>query len=127
MSKILIQTRNACFNAELDDSDISNSIWFSLPFSNRINMLGGEIYFEFPVDDRMLSGKVVTTLERGDIAYWPKARAFCIFFDSTPLSKDDGKPVSRYPVIKIGRIIGDYLELENAGDRQKITVDRDFD
>lgn len=126
MNKILIQTRNADFKAELDDSDISNEIWLSLPFSNRINMLGDEIYFEFKLDSKMPTEGLVTTLDKGDIAYWPKADALCIFFGPTPLSKEDGRPVSRYPVVKIGKVIGDCSEFETAGDRQKITIRKDY-
>ena len=112
MKDIKIRTRNGVYDAELDDSDISNEIWLALPFSNYINMLGDEIYFEFPLDSK------------GDIAYWPKVGAFCIFFGPTPLSGEDGKPVSRYPVIKIGKLKGEFDDLEFAGDRQKITIDR---
>ena len=121
---ILIRTRNGVYNAELDDSDISNEIWLALPFSNYINMLGDEIYFEFPLDSKMPEEGRVTVLEKGDIAYWPKVGAFCIFFGPTPLSGEDGKPVSRYPVIKIGKLKGEYDDLKFAGDRQKITIDR---
>ena len=121
---ILIRTRNGVYDAELDDSDISNEIWLALPFSNYINMLGDEIYFEFPLDSKMPEEGRVTVLEKGDITYWPKVGAFCIFFGPTPLSGEDGKPVSRYPVIKIGKLKGEFDDLEFAGDRQKITIDR---
>lgn len=124
MSDIVIRTRTGVFEAELDTSDISNEIWLALPFSNYTNMLGDEIYFEFPLDSRMPEEGRVTVLEKGDIAYWPKVGAFCIFFGPTPLSGEDGKPVSKFPVIKIGKLKGDYSDLENAGDRQRITIDR---
>lgn len=60
----------------------------------------------------------MTVLDAGDIAYWPRAYALCLFFGPTPLSGDDGRPVSKYPVIKIGRIDGDCSSMEDAGDRQ---------
>lgn len=126
MNAIEIQTRNAEFKAELDDSDISNEIWLSLPFTGRTNMLGDEIYFEMPLDSNMPKEGLVTVLDKGDIAYWPEAKAFCIFFGPTPLSKEDGRPVSRYPVIKIGKLIGDFSEMETAGDRQKIVIKKSF-
>ena len=37
---------------------------------------------------------------------------------------DDGEPVAPYPVIVIGRLTGEYSGLEDAGDRQRITLDR---
>ncbi len=124
MNNIIIRTRNADVKAELDDSDISNSIWLSLPFRNTINMLGDEIYFEFPIEGIKLEGETVTVLEKGDIAYWPKVGALCLFFGPTPLSGEDGKPVSRYPVIRIGRMTSDCSVLEEAGDRQRITIEK---
>ena len=124
MTKIMIRTRNADIEGELDDSDISNAIWFALPFRNTINMLGDEIYFEFPLKDVSISGEEVTVLDAGDIAYWPKVNALCLFFGPTPLSGEDGRPVSRYPVIKIGEMKGDFSVLEDAGDRQRIFIER---
>ena len=125
MSGIRIRTRDGEYLAELDGSDISNAVWLSLPFTSRINMLGCQIYFEMPVDNAE-PGELVTKLEIGDIAYWPKAGAFCIFFGPTPLSGDDGLPVSSYPVVKIGRIVGDCSSLESAGDRQPIRIEKAF-
>ncbi len=122
--KIMIRTRNADVEAELDNSDISNAIWFELPFRNTINMLGDEIYFEFPLKDVEMSGEQVTVLDVGDIAYWPKVGALCLFFGPTPLSGEDGRPVSRYPVIKIGKMKGDCSVLSEAGDRQRIFIER---
>lgn len=123
MKDILIRTRNGVYEAELDDSDLSNEIWLALPFSNYINMLGDEIFFEFPISSEISEKNRVTILDKGDIAYWPKAGAFCIFFGPTPLSKEDKKPVSRYPVIKIGKLKGEFDSLEYAGDRQKIIIE----
>lgn len=125
MSTIKIVTRNASFHAKLDSSDISNEIWLSLPYKADINMFGGEMYFVCPVSCP-LGDRRTTILEKGDIAYWPEAEALCIFFGPTPYSGADGKPVSKFPVIKIGSIIGDCSELENAGDRTRIMLDQDF-
>ena len=126
MSKICIRTWNGGeFYAELDKSLMSDTLWLSLPKKYFINMLGSMIYFECPFDCP-IEGEEVTQLETGDIAYWPKANAVCIFFGPTPLSKDDGRPVSPYPVIRMGRLIGDCSAMEDAGDRQSIRLERAF-
>jgi hypothetical protein len=125
MSRIRIRTRTGEYLAELDNSDISNAVWLSLPFTAKINMLGSQIYFEMPVTYAEPE-TLVTKLEVGDIAYWPKVGALCIFFGPTPLSGDDGSPVSRYPVTKIGRIIDDCSSMESAGDRQPIMLEKAF-
>ena len=125
MSNIRIRTRDDTYLAELDGSDISNAIWLSLPFKATINMIGGQIYFEMPVDYPE-HGTPVKTLEVGDIAYWPGVGAVCIFFGPTPLSGKDGLPVSRYSVVKIGKVLDDCSSMESAGDRQPITLERTF-
>jgi len=124
MSRITIRTRNSEYIAELDRSDISNEIWLSLPFKADINMLGSQIYFSMPLESEAVGDTAV--LNVGDIAYWPKADAFCIFFGPTPLSGDDGKPVSKFPVKVIGKVIGDCSSMEHAGDRMPITLERSF-
>ena len=122
VSRITVRTRNGEYPGELDDSDISNAIWLSNRLTVEINMLGGMMYGELPLDVILPKEGRTTQLETGDIAYWPGPGAFCIFFGPTPLSGEDGQPVAPYPVIKIGKMIGDCSGLEDAGDRQKITI-----
>lgn len=125
MSKILIKARSGDFTGELDSSAVSDTIWLSLPRFFDINMLGSMIYFECPVDVDV-KGEQITKMRTGDIAYWPKANAVCLFFGPTPLSGDDGEPVAPYPVVKIGELTGEYSALEDAGDRQRIRIERAF-
>ncbi len=122
MSRIEIRTRNGVFSGELDDSDISNAIWLSKPISLEINMMSGMIYGELPLEAIVPKEGRTTSLETGDIAYWPGPGAFCIFYGPTMLSGEDGNPVAPYPVVKIGKMIGDCSGLDGAGDRQKITI-----
>ncbi len=121
-SRITVRTRCGEFPGELDGSDISNAIWLSNRLTFDINMLGGMMYGELPLDVILPKEGRTTQLETGDIAYWPGPGAFCIFFGPTPLSGEDGQPVAPFPVIKIGKMIGDCSGLEDAGDRQKITI-----
>jgi hypothetical protein len=125
MSGIRIRTRNGEYAAELDGSDISNAIWLSLPFTSRINMIEGMIYFEMPVDYADPE-KLIKKLDIGDIAYWPGVGALCIFYGATPLSGDDGLPVSHYNVTRIGRVIDDCSSMGSAGDRQPIVIEKMF-
>lgn len=122
MSDLTVRTRAGDFPAELDGSDISNAIWLSLPLGMETNMLGGMIYCECPLYAVMPKEGRVTELDVGDIAYWPGPGAFCIFYGPTPLSGEDGRPVAPFPVIRIGRMVGDCSALEGAGDRQRITL-----
>jgi len=123
MSKVRIRTRCGEFLAELDGSDLSNAIWLSLPRKLQVNMIGGQLYFEFPVD--FIGTRPPTTdVQLGDIAYWLGPKAICMFFGPTPFSGDDGRPVSKYPVVKIGKLIGDFSNMEDVGDRQDIILEK---
>jgi hypothetical protein len=120
-----IVTRSGEHYAELDDSDVSNAIWLSLPFKTSLNMMEGLIYFEMPLDPNTSGKESITILEKGDVAWWPGPRALCIFYGPTALSGKDKKPVSHHPVIKIGNI-QDCDGLEDSGDRQRILIAQDF-
>lgn len=122
MGGIVVRTRNEEYPGELDHG-LGDTVWLSLPQTHYINMLGSMIYFECPLDCGP-ECVMTTKLRKGDIAYWPKAQALCIFFGPTPLSGDDGEPVAPYPVTVIGRLTGDFSGLEDAGDRQRIVLDR---
>ena len=121
--EIDIRTRAGVFRAKLDDSDLAHAIWLSKPVSIEINMISGMIYGELPLAAVMPREGRTTQLAAGDVAYWPAPGAFCIFYGPTPLSGEDGKPVSPYPVIRIGHIDGDCSALDEAGDRMKIILD----
>lgn len=123
MSGLTVRARSGTFRAELDGSDISNAIWLSLPLELQTNMLGGMVYCDCPLYAVMPKEGRTTVLEKGDIAYWPGPGALCFFCGPTPLSGEDGRPVAPYPVIKIGRFVGDCSEMENAGDRQRLVLE----
>ena len=124
MGAIRIRTRCGEWAASLDDSDISDEIWLSLPFSADINMLGSQIYFTMLTDSKVTGDS--TVFDVGDIAYWPEADALCIFFGPMPHSGDDGKPVAAFPMKKIGEVDGDCSDMEMSGDRMRITLERSF-
>jgi len=123
VSGIRIRTRSGEWSATLDDSDISNEIWLSLPYSADINMLGSQIYFVMRLESKTKGDSKI--FEKGDIAYWPEADAVCIFFGPTPLSTDE-RPVAAYPMKKIGHVNGDCSAMEYSGDRTRIAMERPF-
>lgn len=123
-SRISVRTRGGTFLIELDRSDLTDELWLSLPYEGKLNMLGSMIYFELPVRDRQ-EGDLLT-FEVGDVAWWPEVDALCLFFGPTPLSGEDGRPVSAYPLRRIGRLLGDYAGLERSGDGGSILLERAF-
>ena len=124
MTKMSIRTRSGTYTAELDSSPISDELWLSLPYEAPLNMWGDEIYFEVPVRTKVKGDQ--TIMDVGDIAYWPEARALCLFFGPTPLSADDGRPVSAFALKKIGHLLDDVSTLEHSGDGSKILLERAF-
>ncbi len=125
MNAVTFRTRIGEYRGELRKSAFSDALWLSLPVSSVINMLGCEIYFEVPTESEAV-GEKVTVLDKGDIAFWPGVGAICLFFGPTPLSGKDGRPVSPYPVVKIGRLIGEIDSLADVGDRTGIVIEAAF-
>ena len=124
MLKLKIRTRSGEYHAELDDSDLSNAVWFSAtPFTTQVNELGCSLYFEMPLDVPE-NGERQTKFEVGDIAWWPGVGALCIFYGPTPLSGEDGKPVTEVlkvmpAELKAAVDEGRRQYLESLGERAK--------
>ncbi|NVM52398.1 MAG: DUF3830 family protein [Candidatus Helarchaeota archaeon] len=81
----------------------------SLPMKYKVILQtwGEEIFFFLPDFDFLKTlGKenAQIELEVGDVAFWPRDPACCIFFGKTPLSKGE-KPVAFEPVNVFGRVI----------------------
>jgi hypothetical protein len=62
-----------------------NSIVRALPIEGRAALWKEEVYFETPII--VGAEKAKAKVEKGDIAYWPMGKAFCIFYgESQPYS-----------------------------------------
>lgn len=125
MNAITFRTRIGEYRGELRRSAFSDALWLSLPLSVTTNMLGCEIYLEIPTDEEA-EGERITVMEKGDIAYWPEAKALCLFFGPTPLSGEDGTPISPYPVIRVGKLVGEMESMADVGDRSPIVLEMAF-
>ena len=109
--EIEIKVGGVRLEAELNDSITATLIWDALPIESNYNKWGDEIYFEIPVSTGPENG--VSTVELGDLAYWPPGKAFCIFYGRTPVSKgDEIRPAS--PVNPIGKVHGDVTRLKSV-------------
>ena len=120
-NRILLLIGKHDFEVELNDTDTANAIWLAVPFEATTNAWGEEIYFEIPVDTALENGRKV--MEPGEVAYWPKGRALCIFYGPTPASKGP-KPEAISEVTPVGRLVGDPRRFEAVGDRMKVLVRR---
>ncbi len=128
--KIIISSGSLKVYAELfsDKSpETFKEIVSALPFSSVASTWGDEIYFEIPVNPvNSQEENLTSSLEVGDIAFWPQGNCFCIFFGKTPASSSD-KPAPASPVNLVGTILEiDSLKinsLKKVSNNDKITVE----
>ena len=121
MKKINISTSQVQMEAELIDSNTVQILWDSLPIEGTVNTWGDEIYFGIPV--RLEAENAVSSVNEGDIAYWPEGNSFCIFFGKTPVSTaTEIKPAS--PVNVLGQLLGEPKDWKKVPVGEKIKIDK---
>ena len=122
MSKrIKIKIQQLEILAELNDSITAQKIWDALPIETAGKLWGDEIYFSIPVE--MGEENPKETVEKGDIAYWPKGSAFCIFFGPTPISGEgEIRPASAVNIV--GKISGDTEKFKNYKSGEIVKIEK---
>lgn len=118
--KVRIKSGNTEAIAELKDTETAKAIYDALPIEGNANTWGDEIYFEIPVSLE-LEDDAIEIVEKGDIAYWPQGKCFCIFFGKTPASTDN-KPRAASKVNVFGKIAGDYNIFKKIKDGDKVII-----
>ncbi|RMG04287.1 MAG: hypothetical protein D6726_03695 [Nitrospirae bacterium] len=109
---IRINVGAVSLRAEVFDTAAGRALLGLLPIKTNFNVWGDEFYFEVPFE--LLPDETATTsVNVGDVGYWPPGRAVAIFFGPTPLSVDE-RPVPAGEVNMVGRIIDDPKELIEA-------------
>lgn len=121
-NKIFFQFGPITIEGVLNDSPTAKNIWENLPMESVVNLWGNEIYFEIPVASN-LDDDATTDIQMGHIGYWPMAKAMCIFFGPTPLSKGQ-EIVPASPVNLVGNIIGDPEILKQVEEREIVKINR---
>ncbi len=112
--KILFKVGEVQVFGELNDSPTAQAIARALPLEAKVNTWGEEIYFTIPVQaDLELTAQEVVNY--GDIGYWPRGRALCLFFGPTPISRPgEIRPASA--VNLVGKLSGDIQGLKDVPD-----------
>ncbi|TDA37491.1 MAG: hypothetical protein DSO08_05695 [Candidatus Methanomethylicota archaeon] len=83
----------------------------AIPFSSKAFLWKEEVYFETPVT--IGPEKPRSTVQAGDVAYWPPGKAFCIFY---------GKSQPYSPVNVIGRVVTDLEPLKKVRQGEWVKV-----
>ncbi|HIA76168.1 MAG TPA: hypothetical protein EYN92_07095 [Dehalococcoidia bacterium] len=117
---ITINAGNLSIDATLNETEMAEQIWNSLPLSGAANIWGDEIYFDIPVSATEHS-EASDLVSSGDIAFWPPGNAFCIFFGRTPASTDD-KPRAASAVNVFGHISGDEKLFRGVNGGTEISI-----
>ena len=84
-----------------------------LPIEGRAALWRSEVYFELPL--KLGVEKPKSMVRKGDLAYWPLGKAFCIFFE-------DMRPYS--PVNLIGKITENIEVFSKIKSGLKIRVEK---
>jgi hypothetical protein len=120
MHKILIKIENVEIHCTLKNTSTVAEILKVIPINSSANVWGNEIYFDIPVYSQ-LEKDSLEEVEIGDIAYWPKGPAICLFFGSTPVSTSN-KPRAISPVNIIGKVISDIDILRKVKNGGKVEI-----
>ena len=91
----------------------ADAIIKALPIEGMAALWQEEVYFDIPV--KMGNEKQSSTVEMGDLAYWPMGAAFCLFWGKT-------QPYS--PVNLIGKVTNKLELFEKVKSGTKIIVEK---
>lgn len=107
-------------DAMLNDSPTAQKIAEVLPLEAEANTWGDEIYFSIPVN-MPLDDRAKELVSAGDLGYWPKGKAFCIFFGPTPISAPgEIRPASAVNIV--GKVCGDPTHFKGVKDGDLVRV-----
>ncbi|RJP21828.1 MAG: hypothetical protein C4520_09105 [Candidatus Abyssobacteria bacterium SURF_5] len=119
--RIKIEAGGVTAEALLNESGAAKLIWDALPFVSKANRWGEEVYFTIPVSAELENAAELVDV--GDLGYWPRGSAFCIFFGPTPISRDNEiRPASAVSII--GKIDGDATVFRVVENQEKIRLSR---
>ncbi|MBN1799230.1 MAG: hypothetical protein JW822_11685 [Spirochaetales bacterium] len=116
--KITIEDQNLL--AELNDSACAEKIARALPLEFQMSRWGDEYYGSCGVKAG-LEQDARTLMQAGEIAYWPPARALCIFFGPTPASSGP-QPEAASEVNPVGSVTSDCSVLKSMGSTVKVKI-----
>ncbi len=121
-SKIKIKFGSVEISAVLNDSETAKAIERALPIVGRAQTWGEEIYFFIPVE-MPLEKDAKEVVNLGDLGYWPKGKAFCMFFGPTPISKGN-EIIPASAVNIVGQMEGNLSVLKSVKDGETVVIEK---
>jgi uncharacterized protein len=120
--EIILQAGEVRVTGELNDSPTAQAIAKALPLEARVSTWGEEIYCTIPVQAD-LEATARELVDYGDIGYWPRGCALCLFFGPTPISSPgEIRPASAVTIV--GKLFGDIQRLKEVKDGIIISIDK---
>jgi hypothetical protein len=120
--KIRIHFGDTVVEGRLYESLTADRIWEALPIEGEGHRWGEEIYCTIPIE-APLDNTAREVVELGDVGYWPRGRALCIFFGPTPASRSDEIRAASAVNI-VGTITGDPQVFKEAAEGITMRVER---
>ena len=121
--RIIISFASYQVEAEVFDTPTGRAIYEELPIRANTSTWGEEIYFGVDAQAQLEDG-AQAEVSVGELAYWPKLPAFCIFFGPTPVSTGD-RPVAASPVNVFGKLLNmEPGNLARIPDGENVVVER---
>ena len=120
--RVKITAGDAQITAVLNDSETADLLWAALPIEADGSTWGDEIYFRTAVQTSE-EEDAREVVEMGDVGYWPRGQALCLFFGRTPASRgDEIRPAS--PVNVVGKMEGDPTLLKRVPSGSHVVVEK---
>lgn len=109
-------------SGELFDSAAGTAMAQALPIECRWSRWGDEYYGSTQPRFGSYAGATTDQMEVGDLAYHAQSGWFCLFFGPTPASRGQ-EPRAAVPVLKVGKVNGDWQAVKVLGDSVRATVE----
>jgi hypothetical protein len=119
---IRIRIGKAELKGELFDSPAGKAMAEALPIECHWSRWGDEYYGTTQPRFGSYAGAATDLMEVGDLAYHAENGWFCLFFGPTPASRG-GEPRAAVPVLKVGKVTGDWAAVKRLGESITATVE----
>lgn len=119
---IRIRIGKAELRGELFDTPAGKAMAEALPIVCNWSRWGEEYYGTTQPSFGRYEGAATDLMEVGDLAYHAQNGWFCLFFGPTPASRGK-EPRAAVPVLKVGKVKGDWALVKSLGESVKATVE----
>jgi hypothetical protein len=122
LKAITIKIGKLELKGEFFDTPAGRAMAEALPIECQWSRWGEEYYGSTQPTFGTYPGAATDLMEVGDLAYHAQSGWFCLFFGPTPASHSQ-EPRAAVPVIKVGKVEGDWSAVKALGESVKARVE----